>query len=82
MTWHVDIDAIGAEQGAGEGAPLLARLVGSIYGEAALASPGHPSVQQNVHCMISRIVELLFSHHYLSVPFYSHQVLRTNLRQG
>ena len=46
MTWHVDIDAIGAEQGAREGASLLARPVGSIYGEAALASPTHPSVQQ------------------------------------
>jgi hypothetical protein len=48
MTWHVDIDAIGAEQGAGEGAPLLACAVGSIYGEVALASPGHPSVQQQI----------------------------------
>jgi hypothetical protein len=48
MMWHMDIDAIGAEQGAREGAPapLLARLVGSIYGEATLASPAHPSVQQ------------------------------------
>jgi hypothetical protein len=46
MTWHVDIDAIGAEQGAGEGTPLLACPMGSIYGEAALASPTHPSVQQ------------------------------------
>jgi hypothetical protein len=49
MTWHVDIDTIGAEQGAGEGAPLLARPVGSIYGEAALASPGHPSVSIIIH---------------------------------
>nr|ACN27221.1 unknown [Zea mays] len=46
MMWHMDIDAIGAEQGAREGAPapLLARLVGSIYGEATLASPAHPSL--------------------------------------
>ena len=46
MTWHMDIDAIGAEQGAREGAPLLVCPVGSIYGEVALASPTHPSVQQ------------------------------------
>jgi len=46
MMWHMDIDAIGAEQGAREGAPapLLARLVGSIYGEATLASPAHPYI--------------------------------------
>jgi hypothetical protein len=44
MKWHVDLDAIGAKQGAREGAPLLAPPVGSIYGEAALAPPGHSSV--------------------------------------
>jgi hypothetical protein len=43
MTWHVDLDAVGAKQGAGEGAPLLAPPVGSLYGEACLASPDHPS---------------------------------------
>jgi hypothetical protein len=43
MTWHVDLNAVGAKQGAREGAPLLAPHVGSLYGEASLASPCHPS---------------------------------------